>query len=101
MAEGAETGSVARRREPGASAEVIYLKSGLTVETSEPTLLQAAEKAGLKPKFGCRMGVCNTCSCVKKEGVVRNLVSGAIDDTPNTLIRLCISEPLSAVTLDI
>jgi len=88
-------------REPGTSAEVVYLKSGLTVETQEPTLLQAAEKAGLKPKFGCRMGVCNSCSCVKKEGVVRNVVSGEIDDSPNTLIRICISEPLSAVTLDI
>lgn len=85
---------------PGASAEVVYLKSGMTVETSEPTLLQAAEKAGLKPKFGCRMGVCNSCTCTKKEGVVRNVISGDIDDTPNSLIRLCISEPLSAVKLD-
>jgi ferredoxin-NADP reductase len=88
-------------RAPGSSAEVVYLKSGLTVETTEPTLLQAAEKAGLKPKFGCRMGVCNSCSCMKKEGVVRNVVSGEIDDTPNTMIRICISEPLSAVSLDI
>lgn len=88
-------------KDPNASAEISYAKSGLTVETRATTLLVAAEEAGLKPKFGCRMGVCNTCSCTKKEGVVRNVLTGEIDDTPNARIRICVSEPLSAVTLDI
>jgi ferredoxin-NADP reductase len=88
-------------REAGASAEVTYLRSRLTVDTLEPTLLQAAEKAGLNPKSGCRMGICNTCSCTKVEGVVRNIVTGEINDAANTQIRICVSEPLSAVTLDI
>lgn len=85
----------------GASAEVSYAKAGITVETTAATLLVAAEEAGLKPAFGCRMGVCNSCSCIKKEGVVRNMLTGEVNDTPNTQIRICISEPLSAVTLDI
>lgn len=88
-------------KDPNASAEVTYSKSGVTVETKAATLLAAAEEAGLKPKFGCRMGICNTCSCTKKEGVVRNVLTGEIDDTPNAQIRICVSEPLSAVTLDI
>lgn len=88
-------------RAADASAEVRYEKAGLTVETRQPTLLQAAEEAGLKPKFGCRMGICNTCTCTKREGVTRNVVTGEIDATPNSQIRICVSEPLSAVTLDL
>ncbi len=85
----------------GASAEVTYTRSGLTVDTTAGNLLEAALAAGVNPSYGCRMGICNTCSCTKKEGVVRNVLTGEIDDTPNNQIRICISEPLSAVTLDI
>ena len=68
---------------------------------SKSTLLESAEAAGARPAHGCRTGVCKTCSCTKVSGVVRDLLTGAIDDQPNTQIRICISEPLSAVTLDI
>ncbi|NNM51956.1 MAG: 2Fe-2S iron-sulfur cluster binding domain-containing protein [Pseudomonadales bacterium] len=87
-------------RAADASSEITYLKSKRTLETREPTLLQAAEQAGLKPKSGCRMGICNTCSCTKTEGIVRNILTGEIDSGESSRIRLCISEPLSAVTLD-
>ena len=68
---------------------------------SKSSLLESAEAAGARPAHGCRTGVCKTCSCTKVSGVVRDLLTGAIDDQPNTQIRICISEPLSAVTLDI
>lgn len=89
------------QRAPGEAAEITYIKSRITVDSVEPTLLQAAEKAGLKPKYGCRMGICNSCTCTKVDGVVRNVLTGEINSDANTPIRICVSEPLSAVTLDI
>ncbi len=65
------------------------------------TLLESAEAAGARPAFGCRIGVCKQCTCTKVSGTVRDRITGAIDSNPNTAIRLCISEPLSAVELDI
>jgi len=88
-------------RAPGDAAEVSFAKTGLTTTTSAPTLLAAAEEAGLRPAFGCRMGICHTCTCTKVSGVVRDLVTGAIDDAPGSRIRICVSEPVSAVQLDL
>lgn len=68
---------------------------------TKPTLLESAEAGGAKPAYGCRIGMCKTCSCTKVSGVVRDVVTGAIDDQPNTQIRICVTEALSPVTLDI
>lgn len=68
---------------------------------TKQTLLESAEAGGAKPAYGCRIGMCKTCNCTKVSGVVRDVVTGAIDDQPNTQIRLCVSEALSPVTLDI
>ncbi len=68
---------------------------------TKPTLLESAEAAGARPVYGCRIGMCKTCSCTKVSGVVRDVITGAIDDQPNTQIRICVTEALSPVTLDI
>ncbi len=34
----------------------------------QSNLLDSAEQAGLRPAHGCRMGICNTCSCTKVQG---------------------------------
>lgn len=65
------------------------------------TLLEQAEALGLKPAFGCRMGICNTCSCHKREGAVRDLRTGHVSIEPDETIRLCISAPMGDVTLDL
>jgi stearoyl-CoA 9-desaturase NADPH oxidoreductase len=63
------------------------------------SLLDAAEAAGLAPKFGCRRGICRTCQCLKHSGSVRNLLTGQTSSLPMELIQLCISSPLSDVEL--
>ncbi|MCB1660196.1 MAG: 2Fe-2S iron-sulfur cluster binding domain-containing protein, partial [Pseudomonadales bacterium] len=68
---------------------------------TKATLLESAEAGGAKPAYGCRIGMCKTCSCTKVSGVVRDVITGAIDDQPNTQIRICVTEALSPVTLDI
>lgn len=64
-------------------------------------LLASAEAAGLKPSFGCRMGICNTCSCTKVSGAVRNQLTGEINDQNNVQIKLCVSEAISPVEIDL
>jgi ferredoxin-NADP reductase len=80
---------------------VNFRRSQRTVENNRPTLLETAEAAGLKPASGCRMGICHTCVCTKVSGVVRDRVTGATDATPGSRIRICVSEPLGPVTLDL
>lgn len=64
-------------------------------------LLASAEAAGLKPSFGCRMGICNTCVCTKVSGAVKNQLTGEINDQNNVQIKLCVSEAISPVEIDL
>ena len=64
-------------------------------------LLVQAEGAGLRPRSGCRMGICHSCTCRKQSGAVKNLLTGEIGAEPDEDIRLCISVPISDVTLDL
>ena len=65
------------------------------------TLLEQAEAAGLAPEFGCRMGICHTCTCRKSAGAVRNVLTGEISDEEDEDIQLCVSVPAGDVALDI
>jgi len=65
------------------------------------SLLVQAEEAGLSPEYGCRIGICHSCRCGKSRGVVRDLVSGELLDETVTEIRLCVSAPVTDVTLDL
>ena len=47
------------------------------------------------------MGICRTCTCTKRAGAVRNLVTGAVSSQPDEEIQLCISAPLSDLELDL
>ena len=66
---------------------------------SGQSLLEAAEAAGLTPRFGCRRGICRTCQCVKRSGTVVNTLTGQVSGPGEELIQLCISTPHSAVEL--
>jgi ferredoxin-NADP reductase len=81
---------------------VEFSASGKSFVTSgsDPLLVQA-ERSGLAPKHGCRIGICRSCQCKKTRGSVENLQTGEISSAPNELIRLCISAARSDVTLDL
>ena len=64
-------------------------------------LLEQAERVGLAPRHGCRIGICRSCQCVKRSGTVQNLQTGELSSAPNELIRLCISAARSDVALDL
>ena len=74
--------------------------ASFTTQGTDPLLVQA-ERAGLSPKHGCRIGICRSCQCIKTSGTVENLQTGEVSSAPNELIRLCISTARSDVTLSL
>jgi stearoyl-CoA 9-desaturase NADPH oxidoreductase len=87
---------------PGTPVTVLLATSGKHFVTQgNDSLLVQAEKAGLTPKHGCRIGICRSCQCTKKSGTVENLQTGEISDMPNEAIRLCVSVARSDLSLDL
>ncbi len=79
---------------------VTFGRTGTTVAAAG-TLLETAEAAGLNPKFGCRRGICGTCTTTKTAGVVRQVVTGVESGAGSEPIRLCVSQACGPVALDL
>ncbi|HSO97654.1 MAG TPA: ferredoxin reductase [Solirubrobacteraceae bacterium] len=84
-----------------ASGTLRFERSGREAAIATGTLLEQAEAAGLTPEFGCRMGICHTCTCRKLAGPVRNLRTGEVSTEEDEDIQLCISAPAGDVALDL
>jgi ferredoxin-NADP reductase len=84
-----------------AGGSVSFARAREVVPNSGRSLLEQAEHAGLSPQFGCRMGICHTCTCRKTAGSVRNLVSGAVSSAEEEDIQICVSVPVGDVELDL
>ena len=85
----------------GADVRIALRRAGrVVVGGDRASLLATLEAAGEQPAYGCRMGICNSCTCRKVTGSVRNTVTGAVSSEPNQDIRLCVSTPLSDLELD-
>lgn len=84
-----------------ATGTVSFTASGRTAGNSGLPLLEQAEDAGLTPDHGCRMGICNTCSCRKVSGAVRNALTGEVSTAEDQLIRICVSVPVGDVAVDL
>ena len=76
-----------------------FLRSGAEIVSSD-NLLVAAETAGLKPKHGCRRGICHECKVHKKSGSVKNILSGQVTQGEEN-IQLCVSEAVGRVEIDL
>ncbi|MDC7806701.1 FAD-binding oxidoreductase [Luteimonas sp BLCC-B24] len=87
-----DTGTVAVR----------LLRSGRDLQLPRGiALLEALEAAGVKPRSGCRMGICNTCACGKSAGTARDLRTGAANGEPTQALKLCINSAVSDLVLDL
>jgi len=87
--------------EGAAVGTVRFLRSGASVAAGTGSLLEQAEAAGLAPAFGCRMGICRTCTSRKASGVVRNLLSGELSTEDDEDIQICVSAPAGDVALEL
>lgn len=82
--------------------ELELLRSGRRLRVPRgQTLLAALEAQGINPPAGCRMGVCNTCTCEKREGVVRNVLNGDVTAEPSTAIKLCVNRASTDLILEL
>ena len=84
-----------------AEGELSFTRSGTAAANDGSTLLEQAEAAGLNPEFGCRMGICFSCTTWKNAGPVRNVLTGEISDEDDQEIQLCINVPCGDVALDL
>jgi ferredoxin-NADP reductase len=88
--------------EGATDARVTLVRSGKAFRTDgKGTLLEQAERAGAKPAYGCRMGICHTCKCRKQSGTVQNVRTGEISSEPDEDIQLCISVARSDIELSL
>ncbi|WP_229675959.1 ferredoxin reductase [Hoyosella rhizosphaerae] len=84
-----------------ATGTINFSSSSVEKENAGSSLLEEAEAAGLSPEFGCRMGICFTCTAVKKSGCTKSLLTGEINDTSDEPIQLCVSRAVGDVEIDI
>lgn len=84
---------------PASGGRVAFAGSDLAVTDNGASLLEQAEAAGLKPEYGCRMGICHSCTCRKTTGRVKNIISGRESGDGDEEIQPCVSVPVGDVTL--
>lgn len=81
--------------------ELSFTRSGTSAANDGRTILDQAESAGLSPESGCRMGICFSCTAIKKSGCTRNVLTGETDTESDTQIQLCINAPVGDVEIEV
>lgn len=64
-------------------------------------ILPALEAQGIRPAYGCRMGICNTCVCPKSQGSTTNMLDGSSQHEATQALKICVSSARSDLTLDL
>lgn len=86
----------------GEGGTLSFQNSGKQVEADgATTVLEAGEQAGVGMPYGCRVGICHTCTLTKISGTVRDLRNGADYDQPNEQIQTCVTVPVGPCVLNI
>ncbi|MDT5136127.1 MAG: stearoyl-CoA 9-desaturase oxidoreductase [Mycobacterium sp.] len=87
--------------ETGEGGTITFSGSDVTAECDGATpILDAGENAGAVLPYGCRMGICHTCTGVLREGSVRDLRTGDVTRA-KTEIRTCVNSPDGDVTIEL
>lgn len=81
---------------------VQFARSGISAAWTgaSPSLLDLAEAQGLRPEFGCRAGICSTCSARLLSGEVEYFEE-PLDPPPDGQVLLCCARPVGFVAIDI
>ncbi|MGB6245172.1 ferredoxin reductase [Gordonia sp. (in: high G+C Gram-positive bacteria)] len=83
------------------TGEISFTKAAVAAANDGRTLLEQAESAGLNPEFGCRMGICFSCTKVRKSGCTRNILTGELDSEPDQHIQICVNAPVGDVEIEV
>lgn len=86
----------------GEGGTVRFLRSDCETECDAGTpILEAGEQAGLDLDYGCRMGICHTCTGTLRSGQLRDLRSGKVFGSEGDTVRICIAAPEGPVELEL
>jgi len=86
----------------GEGGTITFRNSGRTAEVDgATTCLEAGESVGVGMPFGCRMGICHTCTITLVDGTVRDLRNGDEYDQGNDRVQTCVTVPVGDCTFDI
>ncbi|GAA4807167.1 ferredoxin reductase [Nocardioides caeni] len=86
---------------PVIEGDISFTRSGKTAAASGASLLEQAEELGLKPEFGCRMGICFSCTRTKTAGTVRNILTGEESAVPDEEVRICVTAAAGDCHIDL
>jgi ferredoxin len=79
-----------------------FVRSGTETLSNRPrTILEEAERAGVRVESGCRAGNCGTCRCRKTSGVVVDITTGRASRAGEEFIYPCVSVARGAVEVDL
>jgi ferredoxin-NADP reductase len=85
-----------------AGGTLTFQNSNKTVEVDgATTVLEAGEEAGIGMPYGCRMGICHTCTLTMIEGKVRDMRNGDEFFDPNERVQTCVTVPVGDCKFDI
>lgn len=88
--------------EGGEGGTITFRNSGKTIDADgATTVLEAGESAGVGMPYGCRMGICHTCTLTLVEGRVRDLRNGTEFDQHNEQVQTCVTAAVGDCTFDI
>ncbi|GAB2875179.1 ferredoxin reductase [Nocardioides pacificus] len=86
----------------GEGGTVTFRNSNKTAEVDgATTILEAGEQAGVGMPYGCRMGICHTCTLTLVSGTVKDLRNGDEFNQPNEPVQTCVTSAVGDCTLDI
>jgi ferredoxin-NADP reductase len=88
--------------EGGEGGTITFQNSGKTIDADgATTVLEAGEEAGIGMPYGCRMGICHTCTLTLLSGKVRDLRNGDEYGNANEPVQTCVTAAVGDCTLDI
>ena len=86
----------------GEGGTITFRNSGKEIETDgATTILEAGEEAGIGMPYGCRMGICHTCTLTLVSGTIRDLRNGDEFGQPNEPVQTCVTAAVGDCTFDI
>ena len=86
----------------GEGGTITFRNSNKTVEVDgATTVLEAGEEAGVGMPYGCRMGICHTCTITLVSGKIRDLRNGDEFGNPNEPVQTCVTAAVGDCTFDI
>jgi ferredoxin-NADP reductase len=86
----------------GEGGTITFRNTGKTVEVDgATTVLEAGEEAGIGMPYGCRMGICHTCTITMVSGKIRDLRNGDEFGQPNEPVQTCVTAAVGDCTFDI